>query len=188
MRAELNLASRPFKRTRLFWLLAGVSGAFLVFAAGALLAVYFQEHELPPELVAREEQLKVQLRVLNGEESRLRSMLQDPANSIVLERSLFLNQLLQRKGISWTRTFADLEVVLPPRVQVMQIRPEVTLESMVHLDMQVGAETPADFIEFLKALEQSDIFEAPDLRGSSPPSENQPLFRFQLSVSYDQQL
>ncbi len=118
----------------------------------------------------------------------MQSMLQDPANSIVLERSLFLNQLLQRKGISWTRTFADLEVVLPPRVQVMQIRPEVTLESMVHLDMQVGAETPADFIEFLKALEQSDIFEAPDLRGSSPPSENQPLFRYQLSVSYDQQL
>ena len=188
MRAELNLASRPFKRMRLFWLLAGASGAFLVFAAGALLAVYFQKREMPPELVAREQRLDARLRALNEEENRLRTMLQDPANSIVLERSLFLNQLLRRKGISWTRTFADLEVVLPPRVQVMQIRPEVTLESMVHLDMQVGAETPADFIEFLKALEQSDIFEAPDLRGSSPPSENQPLFRYQLSVSYDQQL
>ncbi len=188
MRAELNIASRPFKRTRLFWLLAALSGACLVCVAGNLLAVYFQDHELPPELVAEEKGLQTQLRTLNGEESGLRTTLQDPANSIVLERSLFLNQLLQRKGISWTRTFADLEVVLPPRVQVMQIRPEVTPGSMVHLDMQVGSETPADFIELLKALEQSDIFGSPNLRGSSPPSENQPLFRHQLSVSYDQQL
>ena len=188
MRAELNLASRPFKRTRLLWLLSGLSGVLLVVVAAALLTVYFQQHELPPELVARERQLEAQLRDLNAEEARLRGTLQDPANSIVLERSLFLNQLLQRKGISWTRTFADLEVVLPPRVQMMQIRPEVTPESMVHLDMQVGAETPADFIELLKELEQSDIFGSPDLRGSSPPSENQPLWRYQLSVSYDQQL
>ena len=66
--------------------------------------------------------------------------------------------------------------------------PEVTIENNVRLEMQVGAETPLDFIEFLKSLEGSDIFGAPDVRGYSPPNDNEPYFRYELMVSYEQQL
>ena len=99
-----------------------------------------------------------------------------------------LNQLLTRKGISWTKTFGDLEGVLPPRVLMMQIRPEVTFDNKVRLDMQVGAEAPADFIEFLKALESSEVFGSPNVRGFNPPTDNEPYFRYQLMVEYEQQL
>ena len=51
--------------------------------------------------------------------------------------------------------------VLPPRVQVVFVRPEVTFENSVLLDMQVGAETPADFIELLKVLEESLLQQVP---------------------------
>jgi hypothetical protein len=54
--------------------------------------------------------------------------------------------------------------------------------------MQVGAEARGDFVEFLKALETSDLFGRLDVRGSSPPTENQPLWRYQLTVQYDQRL
>jgi hypothetical protein len=71
---------------------------------------------------------------------------------------------------------------------MMQIRPEVTASNKIVLDMQVGAETRGDFIEFLQAIESSDAFPRYSVRGSSPPTENQPLWRFQLTVQYDQRL
>ena len=188
MSITLNLATQPFGRTRLFWLLSGISGVVLATTAVWLLTVYFQENEIPPELLMQERQLRSELNTLSASERQLRATLEEPANGDVLERSLFLNELLYRKGISWTRTFADLEKILPPRVQMFQIRPQVTADHKVLLEMQVGAETPKDFIELLKVLESSELFGAADLRGNSPLTENQPLFRYQLMVSYDQQL
>ena len=188
MRLELNMATRPFGRRRLVAVVSGLAALLLTVAAVFMIVVYSQQHELPPELTARQADLRTELAGLGAEEAKHRGTLEDPANSIVLERSLFLNRLLHRKGISWTRTFADLESILPPRVQMMQIRPEVTDSHNVALSMQLGAETPADFIELLKALEGSELFDSPNLRGSAPPSDNQPLFRYQLTVSYDQQL
>ena len=188
MRFELNMATRPFGRRRLVGGLSGLAAVLLTAAAVVMVVIYSQQRELPPELTARQGELRAELAALGAEEAKLRRTLQDPANSIVLERSLFLNRLLHRKGISWTKTFADLETILPPRVQMMQIRPEVTDSHNVALSMQVGAETPADFIELLIALETSELFDSPNLRGSAPPSDNQPLFRYQLTVSYDQQL
>jgi type IV pilus assembly protein PilN len=132
--------------------------------------------------------LRAELTKLTSAEGQARGTLQDPANAPVLERSLFLNQLLYRKGISWTRTFSDLEKILPPRVLMMSIRPEVTSDNKVRLEMQVGAESGPDFIEFLKALESSKLFGPATLGGYSPPNENQPLYRYQLTVNYEQQL
>ena len=135
-----------------------------------------------------ETKLRAEMAQLSAAERQLDGELGDAANEEILERSLFLNQLITRKGISWTRTFSDLETVLPPRVLMMQIRPEVTASNKVVLDMQVGAETRGDFVEFLKALETSEFFGQLAVRGSSPPTENQPLWRYQLTVQYDQRL
>ena len=56
-------------------------------------------------------------------------MLRKPENAEVLERSVFLNALLVRKGISWTRIFADLEKVLPHNVRIIQIHPSVDAQN-----------------------------------------------------------
>ena len=188
MRVELNLASRPFGRARLFWTASAAIGLLLLGLTGWQAWSYVDKSELPPALVERETELQAELVQLSREEAELRAGLGLPETIDIYDRSFFLNQLLTRKGISWTRTFADLEQVLPPRVLMMQLRPEVTIENNVRLEMQVGAETPRDFIEFLQALEGSDIFGAPDVRGYSPPNDNEPYFRYELMVSYEQQL
>ena len=188
MNLHLNLASHPFGRRRLFWLASSVSAAVLAILAVGLVVYYFQNHELAPQLVAAEVRLRNQLRALQAEEAELKAKLAQPENEQVLERSLFLNQLLYRKGISWTRTFADLEEIFPPRVRIVQVRPEVTPDNKLFLAMTVGAETPPDFIELAKALEESELFGSWELRGESPPTENDPVYKYSLSVSYDQQL
>jgi hypothetical protein len=188
MRVDLNLATKPFGRSRLFWTLSAAAGLILGVIAAGLLWSYWQAGRLPPELANREAQLQAELGALSREESEAMASLRAPETVEVYNRSSFLNQLLTRKGISWTRTFGDLEAVLPPRVLVMQVRPEVTFDNKVQLEMQVGAEAPADFIEFLKALESSEVFGSPNLRGYNPPNDNEPYFRYQLMVQYEQQL
>jgi hypothetical protein len=54
--------------------------------------------------------------------------------------------------------------------------------------MQVGAETPQDFLEFLRTLESSDLFGPPGVSTIAPPNENQPLYRYQVTVNYEQRL
>lgn len=188
MNLKLNLATHPFGRARLFWFFAGTAAAVLIVAAIGMMVFYAQGYEMDPELVQRENDFRAELRKLQLEEARYRSALAEDKNAQVLARSLFLNQLLVRKGISWTRTFADLEEIFPPRVRMIQVRPELDAENKVLLEMIVGAETRPDFIELLIALEKSSAFGNPDVRGSSPPTDNDPAFKYSLMVSYEQRL
>lgn len=188
MQVELNLATQPFGNRRLFWMVYGMAAVVLVVLAGALVFQYSRNYDAAPEVVRREAALRADLARLSSTESQLRRTLQDPANAPVLERSMFLNDLLYRKGISWTQTFADLEKVLPPRVLMMSIRPEVTVENKVRLEMQVGAETPQDFLEFMRTLESSELFGPPGMSTIAPPNENEPLYRYQVTVNYEQRL
>ena len=164
MQLELNLATQPFGRRRLFWVTAGAAAIMLLGIAAELVTVYVQSREPAPRFVREEAALRSQLRVLQAEEADLKRKFTEPANEEVLERSLFLNELLYRKGISWTRTFSDLELVFPPRVRVEQIRPQVTPDNDVLLEMTVGAETRPDFIDLLKVLEESETFGTPNVR------------------------
>lgn len=188
MSLHLNLASKPFGRERQFWVLSAVAGVALLLLGALLVFDFYQKTSTPDELVALETQRTAELEQLIATESQLRSQLNDASTIDVYDRSYFLNQLLTRKGVSWTKTFADLETVLPPRVLMMQIRPEVTFDNKVQLEMRVGAETPKDFIEFVIALEQSEMFGPPDVSDYSPPNENEPFYRYQLTVRYDQVL
>jgi type IV pilus assembly protein PilN len=188
MRVELNLATQSFGNRRPFWLASGLAGLALAAVAVVLLVDYSRDYDASPAFLRREAELRAELTKLGSAEGEARRTLQDPANAPVLERSLFLNELIYRKGISWTQTFADLEKILPPRVLMMSIRPEVTADHKVRLEMQVGAESGADFIEFLKALESSELFGPATLGGYSPPNENEPLFRYQVMVNYEQRL
>jgi type IV pilus assembly protein PilN len=188
MKVSLNLASRPFGRNRMFYAAAALLGAALAIAAVVMVTAFVRTYRRSPELARQETEYRRQLSDLARKQAELEGVLRRPENSAVLERSIFLNELLYRKGISWTRTFADLEKLMPPRVRLISIRPQVTPDNEVSLDMQVGTETREAFVEFLIGIESSELFRSAVLHGDSPPTENQPLFRFRVSVIYEQKL
>jgi len=133
-------------------------------------------------------QTEAQLERIRRENAEVAAVLRQPANADVLDRSVFLNALLRRKAISWTRMFADLEKVMPYSVRLISVRPAMTADNRVYLDMIVGSRSGEPVIEFLKRLESSDVFGAPDLHMFQPPTESEPLYRYRISVNYDQKL
>ena len=108
-------------------------------------------------------------------------------NAEVLQQSVLLNALVERKAISWSRLFADIEGVLTPNVRLVQIRlPQVNSRNEVTLDMEVGARSSSDAIAFTKKLQESPLFGPATLLRSDPPTQNEPLYRYRLTVSYGQ--
>ncbi len=185
---NINLASEPFQRNRPVLAASAVTAVLMVAVLLMQLYLIAIERGEGTETARAIEQARAELQSLAAEEARLQATLQRPENEAVLERSVFLNALLMRKGISWTLIFADLEEVVPYNVKIVQIRPQVTPENEIQLEMVVAAEAIDPVIEMLKAVEASELFSSTSVSASLPPTDSEPLYRYRVSVKYDRKL
>jgi type IV pilus assembly protein PilN len=188
MKIPINLASQPFRRDRA--MLAGsiALSLILVGTLGALISLILADRALLADVRSDVDSLNRQIRAATAEQGRLDGVLRRPENAEVLERSVFLNALLYRKGISWTRIFADLEKTIPYNVKVLAIRPSVNSRNEVMLDMTVGADSPEPVIQLYRALEESPLFGSVVEHSSLPPTQSDPLYRYRMTVIYAQKL
>jgi hypothetical protein len=184
----INLSAEPFKKDRTVLIASIFTAALLVIMLISQVVVIKRERHAARANRGTLEQLDRQFQSLNRDYGRISAQLRQPVNTAVFDRSIFLNQLLQRKGISWTRLFSDLESAFPPSVRLVNVRPYLTADNAVQLDMIVGSATPEPVIDLIRKLESSKVFGATALLSSQPPSQNDPIYRYRLSVSYAQKL
>jgi type IV pilus assembly protein PilN len=187
MKIPINLASQPFRRDRAMLAASIAVSLLLVATLGVLISLVMADDTQLADVRGEINRLNAQVRRTSSEQAQLDRVLREPANAEVLERSVFLNDLLLRKGISWTRIFADLEKALPYNVRVIQIHPTVDSQNHILLDMQVGAESPEPVIEMFKTLARPP-FANPQPKVQQPPSQSEPLWRYRVSVEYAQKL
>lgn len=188
VRIPLNLSSEPFRKDRPILAASVATAVLMLVILGFLVTNILRNRDAARESREAMAETESQLKRINSEYARLEAELRKPENSAVLERSAFINSLLQRKGISWTRMFEDLDKVLPGTVRLVAVRPYVTGDNAVQLDMIVGSQSPGPVIELLRRLENSQVFGATSLLNSSPPTQNEPLYRYRVSVNYAQKL
>lgn len=189
MRIPINLASEPFRRDRPILIASAGCGVVLVALLGILVFLVLSERSRQTDTRAAVAKLNSEVQTLSNQQAQMEATLRLPMNAEVLERSLLLNTLIQHKSISWTKLFADIEGVLPNNVKVIQIRlPQVNSRNEVALDLEVGAQNQGQMIEFLKRLQASPLFGPTSNPRSSPPTQNEPLYRYRVIVSYAQKL
>ena len=98
--------------------------------------------------------------------------MRQPKNAAVLAQSQFLNNLFLHKSFSWTAVMMDLEQVLPPNVQVLNIDPVVAKDGSVTIHMRVAG--PRDkAVTLVRNLEHSHRFLTPRIVGETAQSQNQ---------------
>jgi len=185
----INLASEPFRRDR-----PALVGMVATAILSCLLLAYqvttiISERHQAADMRVTINRLNSQLHTLATEQAKLNATMRQPQNAEVLERSLFLNTLIDRKAISWTKIFADLEKVMPYNVRLVSVRlPEIDSHNEVLLDMLVGSKEVPPVLEFLKKLESSQQFGPASVLNSAPPTQTDPFFRYHVSVRYAQKL
>jgi len=184
VRVPINLASEPFSRDRA--MLVATIALAIVLAIGLFGQTYlvFQESTRAQEARAAVEQQEQSLRRLTAQQAQFDLVLRQTQNSEVLDRNVFLNTLISRKAVSWTQLFSDLEKVMPGTVRLVSVRPQITPSNQVVLDMTVGAMTGEPVVDMLMRLEGSPLFGATTITTMLPPSQNETLFRYRLSVNY----
>lgn len=188
MKIPVNLASEPFRRDRPMIVASSAVAVLLTLVLAMLIWLAMGERDRAAEARATIEVMEKQLTQIQREEARLQGVLRRPENAEVLDRSVFLNQLLARKGVSWTKIFSDLESVTPHNVRLMSVRPQITARNELVLEMWVASQSTEPVNQFVMQLEQSPLFGATAVPNMLPPSQNEPLYRYRVSVNYAQKL
>jgi len=188
VRIQVNLASEPFRRDRPMIVAAGAVGVLLLVSLAMFSFLAWSARQRSAESRETLAKLTAQMNAVNVAQARLEGVLREAQNAEVLDRVQFVNALLLRKGVSWTKMFADLEKVIPHNVRLIQVRPQINPNNEVILDMVVGAESGEPVIQFLTNLEGSSDFKSVAVHASLPPSQTDPLFRYRVSVEYGQKL
>ncbi len=191
---DINLASQPFKRERAANAgLAAISlGLFcsLLILTGLVLHARSQAAGLRHIMNSE----NAQLRSLQARQNQFSAILARPENADVFATNVFLNELIAKRSVSWTRVFSDLQTVMPGSMRLLAIRlPQVATEdasgtNRVQLDMVLGSERPDAVIELLKRLQESALFGPASVVSETPPNQNDPLFKYKVTVAYAQKL
>ena len=188
VRYPINLSSEPFRRDRAVTIFASLAAGLLEVTLGLLVLMIVNERQAKSDLVAAIAQTEKQVAGMASEQATLEASMRKVENADVLERSVFLNTLIARKGISWSRLFADLEQVMPHNVRLVALRPQANAKNEIQLEMTVAAQSIEPVIDLLKRMESSTVFTVPSMATMLPPSQSEPLYRYRVSVNYAQKL
>lgn len=158
MRLNINLASQPYEDARQFWMRWGTGLGVASLLTLALLSV-----TISGWFAARRDHATIAgYRAQIGERDRTRmraeEFLNKPENRETRDESQFLNELIERKALSWTLVLEDLEKVMPARVHLISIRPELDENHQLTLKMLVGGDSRDKAIELAKRMEESRRF------------------------------
>jgi len=158
MRSSINLATEPFVDYRGFLLTAGILAGI---ALGGTLFLFIHGFTTWRETTTTQGKLRAlesRRAALLSEQRKLENELRAPGTIEQLERVHFINQLIQRKSLSWTQLFFDLQERLPAQVRVLSLSPSVREDGRVQVELRVGARSAGAVIELLRALEQGRKF------------------------------
>jgi type IV pilus assembly protein PilN len=73
-------------------------------------------------------------------------------------------------------------------VRLVSIRPQLNGTNDLLLEMVFGSQSPEPVIDMLIKMESSPIFGNNTIHTSQPPTQNDPFYKFRVSVDYAQKL
>jgi len=158
MRLDINLASQPYEDARQFWIRWGTG-----LGAAALVTLVLLTLTITGWVNARRDhRTMAEKRALIAQRDDLRAnaerILSSPENRSTRDESQVLNQLIERKAFSWTLVLENLERVMPARVHLVSINPELDEDNQLALKMTVAGDSRDRAIELARRMEESQRF------------------------------
>jgi hypothetical protein len=157
MKLRLNLATTPQANHRPFLVATTLVGTLGLLALALLSHAAYSSWQSSRELRADTARWEAQIRADRRKQQDLQAYFRGAGAREILDRSGFLNSLIDERSFPWTRIFMDLEQTLPPGVRVVSISPRL-VDGRAELTLQVGTATDEGKIQFLKAIENSKMF------------------------------
>ena len=171
MRIEINLASHPYEDLRRFLRLWGP--VVVVVALFTLLLLAYVAAGWVASSPARAEitQLRADIAALEQEGKAAEKLASQPHHLQVRNQARFVNGLIARKAFSWTKALAALEKIVPARVQVVSIQPELNSPGQLEIRLVVAAATRDSVLDLVRRMEESERFRRAQVSSESTQVE-----------------
>jgi len=166
MRLDINLATHAYEDSRQFWLRWGTGvGVLGILALGLVIAAItgWYDARLDRKKIS---DLRAQIAEREQEQATAEALLGRPENRAMREKSQYLNDLIARKAFSWTQAFETLERLMPPKIHLVSIAPELNDENQLAIKMIVAGESSERAFELVKRMEGSKHFRDTRIEGS----------------------
>ena len=167
MRLDINLATRPYEDAREFWARWGLGVGLLGLLTLVLISLAVHGWVKAGRDRQSIRHLEQQIEEKDRERAQAQAFLELDINRSTRDQSQFLNGLIQRKAFSWTRVFEDLERVMPTSVHVVSLKPELSDQNQLELEMKVAGDNRAGPIELVHRMEGSTHFQGAQLAQES---------------------
>src|SRR5579871_615151 len=185
MRLDINLASRPYEDARQFWMRWGTGLGVLTLVTLILLTV-----TITGWLNARRDhrtisQKKALIADRDAKRVEAEEFLNRPENRTTRDDSQVLNELIERKAFSWTLVLENLEKVMPARVHLVSMNPELDEDNQLSLKMSVAGDSSDRAIELARRMEDSRRFAQTNIVGvASTQSQTGDTVRVDFVATY----
>ena len=156
---DLNLSTHPFPAYRRGNLALALIFVVLVVITAWQAYGFVQFSSMARAIRNDEQNMSVETQSVEKHVAELKSRLDRPEAAAKLNEIEFLNGLIARKGLSWTRLFANLEEMVPDAVHLVSLKPNVMPGGAIVLNLEIVGRSIADVSRFIKALERSPEFE-----------------------------
>jgi type IV pilus assembly protein PilN len=187
MQININLATQPYEDSSRFWTywgtglaLLGLATAMLVFLAGTSFINASKDR-------GQMSKLQTEIAAYDQDKGRAEAILNQPQNRTLRDRSRFLNELFQRKAFSWTRVFEDLERVMPARLHVVSIHPDMSADNGLEIKLVVAGDSREQALDLVRKMEGSKRFKQTQIeseRSEVTATSNGDRVQFDISALY----
>jgi Tfp pilus assembly protein PilN len=157
MRINLNLSTTPLENHRRFVTTAGVIGLAAIIALGVLAEKSYSTWRANRAVRADITRIQTDIRGLEIQQKLLTENFETPEAKQVLDRSAFLNSLIEERTFPWPKVFEDLEHTLPGGVRIVTISPRLE-GGRAQVKLTFAATDDVAKVKFIRALEASKAF------------------------------
>jgi type IV pilus assembly protein PilN len=184
MRLNINLATKPYEdvgkflaRWGMLTLLLAVLTAGLLFTA---VSNWRNSKTLNVQITDRQQKIEA----LERDRSNAIEILGRSENKSVATTSRFFNDAIQRKSLSWTRIFMDLERIMPVGLHVVSITPELNKDNQLGIRLLVGGSSHEKAVELVHRMEESSTFKRAQLHSEMMAQGTGDAVQFEITSTY----
>ena len=187
MRLNINLASQKYEDVRQFYVRWSVAIGLSALLMLVLIGLAWRNFSNSSESGQRIKQLQAEIDGLQKQRAAAEAISNLPENHDLTEQKNYWNRQINRRQLSWTQLFNDLQRIMPARAFLSSVHPEITLDNRLKLTLVVMGDTHENGLELQKKMEKSERFRSPQITAETMQKQAKTeaqLFKFDIVTYY----
>ena len=187
MRLNINLASQKYEDVRKFYVRWGTAIGLTAVLTLFLIAMAWINYSSSSQSGRRIQELQAKIASLEKERAAAETVSNLPENHEITAQKNYWNKQINRRQLSWTQLFNDLQKIMPARAYVSSVHPEITADNRLKLTLGFKGDTYDNGLELLKKMEKSERFRGAKINAESTEKDSHSgaqLFKFDIETYY----